>query len=290
MAGALSKTALAPTGNRSPLPEVLSDCDALSSAIAPAVPASPLVYRVGIGNDFEPAELPAGQVDPVIRKLFRRENERIRLSGSYPSAKPLFVDSGNLCPFRDGLGLAVLRNVPVAPHVPALLFTGRPSAVLGRVSSGSVDPVDRVSKRRALSHIPKEVLEVAPLVADSDASAAVAPPCRIVLVRAAASHRSPRGVGQAPSVLTRFRMPVPRHFLAMVAPTTGMPTGPKISSERHRGLPAIAPASPSNLHSFIRSTPKDFEPAKPFSRQVNKSGHSISSAIVYLRMADNTDG
>jgi hypothetical protein len=97
-----------------------------------------------------------------------------------------------LAPYDHGRGCTVLGHHYVGPLVAVLFFPGRPAAVLRRVRSVIVNPVQRVRWRRTAAHVrEKRFVRPSPSIAHGDSAAAIVRPTRQGLVGAPGLHIGP---------------------------------------------------------------------------------------------------
>jgi len=142
-----------------------------------------------------------------------------------------------------------LRNVAaiaaalVRPAVQRLLSPAGPLAVLGRVATRIVDPVDGVVGGRLLSHVEKEVLErVSPPIADRDANSSVGVVARVLRLVAALAHRHP--ALPLPGVCASVGGVPLRHPATAVAPAGLSVAAGEVGRLDHDLRAAVAPAEP----------------------------------------------
>lgn len=98
----------------------------------------------------------------------------------------------SLRPFRDAESFAIEGHPSATAHIARLGFPRRPDAVLGSVVAITVDPLDRIRRVRARTHVGIEVREaVAPLRADANSAPAIVAPSWIPRIATAVAHLCP---------------------------------------------------------------------------------------------------
>lgn len=156
----------------------------------------------------------------------------------------LAADADDIGPSCQRLRFPSEGQGPVPTNVPALLFRGRPSAIPRFVVPVVVDPLDRMSTRRARAHIGQERVEAQPARINCDATSTVSRPCGVRGHGAAMEHGSPG------PVLRASRPAVCDGLLAQLlvpAPTRPRLAAPEIRGRHRVRRPAITAAQPADV-------------------------------------------
>lgn len=126
-----------------------------------------------------------------------------------------------------------------------LFFPCRPSAIVRRIRTVVVYAVNRMAHRRSLAHVLSERLKIQPLLANTDASSAVAWKHSRVRIKASTFHCSPHvihgGLRTAVSAPSRGR-----DFFSE-APATVAFSASQLRSRNMSNLAAFASANPCRL-------------------------------------------
>lgn len=146
-------------------------------------------------------------------------------------------------PFAHAVRLAVVGQSNIDRFIVLLLSHRRPAAITRIVMAVIVDPIDRMLRRRARPHVAVEPLEIIrPLMADRNASRAVARPRTGATIKASRFHRMPYGefrrICQAMRAVSH---------VAMCAPVAATANGQFSQQQRRqnsRGRSALATANP----------------------------------------------
>ncbi len=104
------------------------------------------------------------------------------------------LPSGNIqsdTPILDAQRFTINRNPSIGGSVSSLSGHSRPTTIVWFIIPVVIDPVDRISFGRALSHIGKEVLELLPSLADLDASISIPMILCVIWIRAPIFHLGP---------------------------------------------------------------------------------------------------
>lgn len=77
-----------------------------------------------------------------------------------PATQDMLVNPRSLCPFRYTQSLTIDSETESRPFIPALLRTGGPFAVFGRISKIVIDPLNGMVRRWTRSHVSIERTEI----------------------------------------------------------------------------------------------------------------------------------
>lgn len=177
--------------------------------------------------------------------------------------------SAEWCPLADRLRHScVLQTRHIVASVVRLLIPCRPTAILLAVRAICVNPVERVARRRAGSHVSQELTKgLVPWLAYRDASTAV--PLIGLMV-----HVSASGTSLHPgAVLRRVFIPIratTRQLFSYQAPTTVCDATSKALAAHDMRATAITDTSPARDIDVIRWHSLDnSQSPEPFSDQID---------------------
>lgn len=77
-----------------------------------------------------------------------------------------------ICPFRGSLNSTLIFDAPCIASIIGILFWRSPSAIIGRISSVVVDPINLLTLW-AGAHISQKILEIIPSFTDGDSAIGV---------------------------------------------------------------------------------------------------------------------
>lgn len=127
----------------------------------------------------------------------KRRGYSLRLAPSVMQASPYGFcgNSSALAPFRDGEGVAAVRDTPNVAFVASLSGSRCPTAILWAIVSVIIDTLKRMLGAGPLSHISKEIVKGLPSRAHTNAPRAVIRVRAICRILAPRLHRRPYVMG-----------------------------------------------------------------------------------------------
>lgn len=158
--------------------------------------------------------------------------------------------------------LTVKSQQSASSSIPGLRLSGSPPAIVLVIVAFVVDPINRMLRRRARSHVLIERRErISPSLADSDSASAVVDELLSLWVVTPLNHVGPRIVfGALVHAVTLAR--ATRAFLGAMAIKRGPKNNPLVS--------AFTPAQPSGLIARCQSSERENRPfSKHLTRQVD---------------------
>lgn len=115
------------------------------------------------------------------------------------------VDSGNLNPLSDRARLVLKSKQPTCSAVAGLLGSCNPAAVLRLIVAVIVDTLNRMFRRRTLTHVGQKAFKFTPSFTNLNSALSVGLEVRRIGVSTSINHQSPNAINRRSAVAVRSR-------------------------------------------------------------------------------------